>query len=112
MLDIVVHQNINMSNVIVSDILVSHHLPILFHILDHVKIMNRLEPVEKFTDWDQFESLASELISPRIKVNWGVEANKVACNFTASVASAYRLSTSKATLSDINSDLPGLDGLI
>jgi hypothetical protein len=48
-LDIVVHQNNRVSEVIVSDILDSDHLPIFFHILDDVKIMNLLEPVEKFT---------------------------------------------------------------
>jgi hypothetical protein len=36
-LDIVVHKNIRLSNVIVSVILDSDHLPIIFHILDHVK---------------------------------------------------------------------------
>jgi hypothetical protein len=39
-LDIVVHQNIGLSNVTVSNILDSDHLPIIFHILDHVKIRN------------------------------------------------------------------------
>jgi hypothetical protein len=48
-LDIVVHQNIRVSDVIVSDILDSDHLPIVFHILDHVKIRNLSEPTEKFT---------------------------------------------------------------
>jgi hypothetical protein len=33
-LDIVVHRNIRLSNVIVSDILHSDHLPTVFHILD------------------------------------------------------------------------------
>jgi hypothetical protein len=56
--------------------------------------------VDKFTDWEQFQSLASELISPRIKINSGKEADKVACNFTAAIASVYRLSTSRITLSD------------
>jgi hypothetical protein len=37
-LDIVVHQNSGVSDVIVSDILVSNHLPIIFHILDHAKL--------------------------------------------------------------------------
>jgi hypothetical protein len=36
-LDIVVHKNIRLSNDIVSDILDSGHLPIIFHILDHVR---------------------------------------------------------------------------
>jgi endonuclease/exonuclease/phosphatase family metal-dependent hydrolase len=53
-LDIVVHQNIRLSDVIVSHTLDSDHLPIIFHILDHVKIRNLSEPVEKFTDWERF----------------------------------------------------------
>jgi hypothetical protein len=111
-LDIVVHQNIRVSDVIVSDILDSDHLPIVFHILDHVKFRNLSEPTEKFTDWDRFQNLASELISPKIQINSGVEADKAARDFTASIASAYRLSSSKVKLSDINNDLPGLDRLL
>jgi hypothetical protein len=111
-LDIVVHQNIRVSDVVVSDILDSDHLPIVFHILYYVKIRNLSEPVEKFTDWERFQSLASELISPRIEINSGVEADKTARDFTAFIASAYRLSTSKVTLSDINNNIPGLDCLL
>jgi hypothetical protein len=51
-------------------------------------------------------------VSPRIQVNSGVEADKAARDFTASIASAYRLATSKITLSDVNSDLSGLDHLL
>jgi hypothetical protein len=29
------------------------------------------DPVEKFTDWEQFQSLASEIILPRIQINFG-----------------------------------------
>jgi hypothetical protein len=36
----------------------------------------------------------------------------VACNITASVALAYRLSTSTFTLLDLNKDLPGLESLL
>jgi hypothetical protein len=82
-LDIVVHQNIRVSDVTVSDILDSDHLPIIFNILDHVKIRNISEPIEKFTDWDQFQRIASELMSPRIEINSGVEADKAARDFTA-----------------------------
>jgi hypothetical protein len=57
-LDIVVNKNIILSNVILSDILDSDHLPIIFH--------NVSAPIEKFTDWERFQSLASNLISPRI----------------------------------------------
>jgi hypothetical protein len=59
--DTVVHQNIRLSGVVVSDILDSDHLPVVFHILDHVKTKNLLEPVEKFTDWKWLQSLTSDL---------------------------------------------------
>jgi hypothetical protein len=39
-LDTVIHQNIRVSDVTATDILDSDHLPIIFHILDHVKIRN------------------------------------------------------------------------
>jgi hypothetical protein len=80
-LDIVVHQNIRISDVIVSDILDSDHLPIIFHILDHVKIRNLSDPIEKLTDWDRFQNVASELISPKIEIKSGVEADKAAREF-------------------------------
>jgi hypothetical protein len=68
-LDIVVQQNIRVSDVIVSDILDSGHLPTLFHILDHVKIRNLSEHVEKLTDWERSQSLTSELISPKTEIS-------------------------------------------
>jgi hypothetical protein len=111
-LDIVVHQNIGLSSVTVSNILDSDHLPIIFHILDHVKIRNLSESTEIFTDWERFQSLASDLISPRLEINMGVEADKAAHELTASIASAYRLSTSKVKISVVNTDLPGLDQLL
>jgi hypothetical protein len=55
-LDIVVHQNTRMSDVIVPDILGSDHLPIVFHILYHVIIMTLSEHTEKFTDLDRFQT--------------------------------------------------------
>jgi hypothetical protein len=63
-------------------------------------------------DWERFQSLASELISPRIQINSEKEADKAARDFTVSIASAYGLSTSKITLSDLNKDIPGLESLI
>jgi hypothetical protein len=63
MLDIVVHKNIRLSHVTVSDdILDSGHLPIVFHILHHVKTKKLQEQLTKFTDWKWFRSLASNLI--------------------------------------------------
>jgi hypothetical protein len=58
-LDIVVHKNIRLSDVIVSEILDSDHLPITFHILDHVRTKQISKPLEKFTNWERFQSLAS-----------------------------------------------------
>jgi hypothetical protein len=112
-LDSVTHQNIRVSSVIVSDILDSDHLPIIFHILDHAKTKNLSEPVKNFTDWERFQSLASDLILPRIEINSEEEADKAARDFTTSVASACMLSTSTVPFLDINNhDLPGLDLLL
>jgi hypothetical protein len=111
-LDIVALQNIKGSDDIVSHIFDSYHLPIIFHILDDVKIINLSEPIEKFKYWDWFQCLASELILPRIEINSGVEADKVACNFRASIASAYMMANSKVTFLDINNKIPGLDRLL
>jgi hypothetical protein len=55
-LDIVEHQNIRISDVIVSDILDSDHLPIIFHILDHVKIRNLSDPIEISQTWIGFKT--------------------------------------------------------
>jgi hypothetical protein len=111
-LDIEVHKNIRLSNVIVSDILDSDHLPIIFHILDHVRTKNVSAPFEKFTDWGRFQSLTSNLISPRLEINSGVEADKASRDFTASIASTHRLATSKIALTDLRNDLPGLYRLL
>jgi hypothetical protein len=111
-LDIVVHENIRLSDAIVSDILDSDHLPIIFNILDHVRTKQLSKPLEKFTDWERFQSLAQNLISPRVEINSGLEADNAARAFTASIASAYRLSTTNITLSELNNDLPGLDPLL
>jgi endonuclease/exonuclease/phosphatase family metal-dependent hydrolase len=46
-LDIVVHKNIRLSDVIVFDIMDSDHLPIIFHILDHVRTIQISKPLEK-----------------------------------------------------------------
>jgi hypothetical protein len=49
-LDIMEHKNIILSNAIVTDILDSDHLPIIVHILDHVRTKNVSAPLEKFKD--------------------------------------------------------------
>jgi hypothetical protein len=92
-----------------------HHIPIFPpppHLLDHVRTRNLSAPVVKFTDWEWFRSLASELISPAIQINSGKEADKAANGLTAPIASVYRLSTSKITFADLNKDLSGLKNML
>jgi hypothetical protein len=60
----------------------------------------------------EFQSLASDSISPRLEINAEVEADKAAREFTVSTASAYRLSKSKVTISEVNTDFAGLDRLL
>jgi hypothetical protein len=108
-LDIVVHENVRVSDVNILEILDSDHLPILFHMLDHVSIRDISTPVEIHTDWERFQSLASHLISPRIQIHTLTDAEQAARKFAASVASACRLSTHKITLSELNEELPELD---
>jgi hypothetical protein len=109
-LDIVLH-NVWLSEVIVSDILDSGHLPIVFHLLDHIRTRNLSDTVDKYTDWERFQNLVYELISYRIQINSGA-ADKAARDLTASIASVYRPLTSKIILSYLNKDLPGLESLL
>jgi hypothetical protein len=92
--------------------LISLTCQIVFYLLDRIRTRNLSDPIEKFTDWKRFKSLASELISRRIQINSGEDADKTAREFTASKASVYRLPTSKFTLSGLNKDLPGLRSLL
>jgi hypothetical protein len=101
-LDIVVHKNVRLSVVTVSDILDSDHLPIIFHLLHHVRTRNLSDQVDKFTAWERFQSLAPELISPTIQINSREKADKAARDFRTSTAPTYWLSTSKLTLFDHN----------
>jgi hypothetical protein len=71
MLDIGVHKNFRLKKIIVSDIQDSDHLPIIFHLLDHVRTRTFSDPGDKFIDWERFQSLASGLMSSRIQINTG-----------------------------------------
>jgi hypothetical protein len=51
MVDIVVHQYIRRSEVILCYILKSDHLQVIFSILGPVSTREALAPVEKLTDW-------------------------------------------------------------
>jgi hypothetical protein len=83
----------------------------MFSILDRTRTREAIDPLEKLTDWELFHSLTSELISPNIQIHFSNEADKAACNFAPSVASAYRISTRKTTILDRKYEIPGLDSL-
>jgi hypothetical protein len=59
----------------------SDRIPFVFHLLDHTGTRNLSDPVDKFRDWERFQSLASELISQGIQINSGEEASKAARDF-------------------------------
>jgi len=111
-LDIVLHMNVRISDVNVLEILVSNHLLILFHMMDHDSTRDISAPVEIHTDWERFQSLASNLVVPRTQIHSSEDAEGTARKFAASITSAYRLSTHKITLSELNEDLPELDRLL
>jgi hypothetical protein len=111
-LDIMVHRNVRLSEVNALEILDSDHLSTLFHMLDHVSSRDIKNPIETHTDWERFRSLASELISPSTQIHTFEDAEQTALIFAASIASAYRLSTHKITLSELNEELPELDRLL
>jgi hypothetical protein len=66
-LDIMAHKNIRLSNIIVSDIVDSDHLPIIFHILDHVRTKNVLAPLEKI----RLGAVSKPSLNPESKLTRG-----------------------------------------
>lgn len=95
-LGILVRQNVRLLDVIVSDVTDPGHLPIASHTSEHVRTRSHSNPVKKFTGLEWFQSLASELISPRIRIISWEEADKMTCEFTVVIASAYRQVTSSS----------------
>jgi len=99
-LDIVIHRNVRLSGVTVPRILDSDNLPIFFNILNQVCAKDKSARVETHTDWDQFRSLTSDLIPPRLQADTTEDVVRAASAFTASVASVYRLVICKFAFSD------------
>jgi hypothetical protein len=58
-LNIVLHQNVLLLDIVVSDVLESYHLLIIIHIPKNIRTRNHQGRVEKFTDWELLQSLAS-----------------------------------------------------
>jgi hypothetical protein len=110
-LDIVIHKDFRLSEVRVLDIMESDHLLIMFFILNHIKAREIMDAVEKFTNWERFQSPASALVSPRVEINSCIETDKAAREFAASIASACRLSN-KTTISDRNRGPSNLERLL
>jgi hypothetical protein len=84
----------------------------MFSILNPVRTKEALVQVGKLRDWEVFQSLASEVTSPNILIHSSDEADKAARGFAASVASAHRLSTRKATFLNRKYEIPVLDLLL
>jgi hypothetical protein len=70
------------------DNLDSDHHQIVFYLLDHIRTRNISDPIDKLTYSERFQILASELISPGIKITSEEEADKASRDFTAYIASA------------------------
>jgi len=84
-IDIVTHKNVRVSDV--SDNLDSGiSYQIFFHIMDRVRTRDIWNKVEKFINRERFRSRISELISPRIQIDSGEEAENAIQHFTVSVA--------------------------
>jgi hypothetical protein len=111
-LDILHHKIFRLSYLIVCDIVDSYHPKIVLHVLDHIRAMEVWNRAEKFTDSEWFQSLTSELISPRIQINCSEEAGIRQLTITQPVSPWHRLMTSKATLSSLNNYLPDLHRLL
>jgi hypothetical protein len=60
------------------------NLPITFYIVDQIIVKDLPSRAEKFKDWGRFQNLSSELVSPRIQINFGEGADYVSYDFTAS----------------------------
>jgi hypothetical protein len=84
--NIMVHKTVRVSINVVSNILDLDNVPIVFQLLDLLRTNNPSDPVDKFTDWQRFQNLTSEIISPRIQINSGTENEKAAGNFIFSTA--------------------------
>jgi hypothetical protein len=84
----------------------------MFSILDPVT-RQALDPIEKLIDWEMFQSLVSELISPDIQIQSSNEADKTARVFAVSRASAYRIPSRKESIIlGRKYEIPGLDYLL
>jgi hypothetical protein len=76
--------------------------------VDHVETSKLLGSVGKFTNLEQFKSLASELISRSIKIISLEEAAKLARNLNASIFGVLAIG-GKKTLSGLHSNITTLE---
>jgi hypothetical protein len=65
----VIHQNVRLSDITISDVLDLGQLPVFFHIMDPVSARDISDPVETQKDWQRFKSLATHSILPRIQID-------------------------------------------
>lgn len=79
------HKNVRLPEVIVFDNLDSDHLAIDFTYWIMLE-SGFSAPVDKFTDWEWFQTLAYEFISHRIQMNCEEEADRAVRDFTLSLS--------------------------
>jgi hypothetical protein len=84
----------------------------MFNILDPVRSREASEPVEKLADWELFQSLASELMSPNIQIHFSKVADKAAHDSAATIASAYMLLIIQTINLGGKYEIRGLDSLL
>jgi hypothetical protein len=61
---------------------------------------------------EELVAIETEEKSPNMQIHSPTEDDKVACDFSASIASAYRLTTKKTTILGRKYEIPGLDQLL
>jgi hypothetical protein len=70
----------------------------MLSILGPVRTREALDAVETLSDWELFESLASELEPQNSEIYFSNEAEEAACDFLAHIPWAYWQLTTETTI--------------
>jgi hypothetical protein len=107
-LDAVVHQNFSMSNVIVAGILDLNNIKRSGPYCNEFCFRSSWN----LTDWELFQSLASELILPNDQNQSSDVTDEATRDFIASTAPAYKLPKRKTAIFGRKYEIPGLKRLL
>jgi hypothetical protein len=61
-INIVVHQIVRLSDLIIPGALDSDHLPVVFYVLDYAETRNHSDLLEKLRDRERFQSLDADIL--------------------------------------------------